>query len=119
MVIAKVAVNAVLIGSTSGTGEKLMDRIGPAEGAEAQADSSESIGDPAFLFLLVLLIEVVARRHLIVEQGHVPAQGFVVEFLLVERPPQLVDSELVVGRLGAKVDDRRICVLGIAVFSAR
>src|SRR6266567_1944398 len=46
-------------------------------------------------------------------------QSVLIEFLLVERPPDLIERELVVRGLGTQVDDRRIGVLGIAVFSAR
>jgi hypothetical protein len=45
-------------------------------------------------------------------------QGLLVEILLVERPPELVESELVVRGLGP-AGDRRIGVLGVAIFSAR
>ena len=38
VVLAKIAVNAVLIGAIPGAGEVLLDRIRPAEVAEAQAD---------------------------------------------------------------------------------
>ena len=82
VVLAKIAVNAVFIGSTLGAGEVLLDRIRPAEVAEAQADSSKSIGDAAFVLFLVLLIEVVAGRHLVVEQRHVLLQGLLVESCL-------------------------------------
>ena len=74
----------------------LLDGIGPAKVAEAQADDPKSIGDAAFVLFLVLLIEVVAGRYLIIEQRHVLLQGFLVEILLVERPPELVESEFVV-----------------------
>ena len=107
VVLAKIAVNAVLVGSIPEGGEVLLDGLlRAAEVAEAQADDSKSIGDAAFVLLLVRLIEFVAGRHLIVEQLHVPMQGVLVELLLVERPPELVESELVVGGIGAQVDDR-------------
>ncbi len=78
IVLAKIAVNAVFIGSALGAGEVLLDRIRPAEVAEAQADGPRSIGDAAFVLFLVLLTEVVAGRHLIIEQRHVSLQGLLV-----------------------------------------
>jgi hypothetical protein len=78
VVLAKIAVNAVFIGSTLGAGEVLLDRVRPAEVAEAEADRPKGIGDPAFVLSLVLLIEVVAGRHLVIEKRHVPLQGLLV-----------------------------------------
>ena len=89
------------------------------EVAEAHADDPISIGDAAFVFLRVRLIEVVTDRYLVVEQGHVLVQGLLVELLLVERPPELVERELVVRGGGAQADDRRIGALGVEVASAR
>src|SRR6185312_4526425 len=48
VVLAKIAVNAVFIGSTLGAGEVLLHCLRPAEVAEAQADRPKSIGDAAF-----------------------------------------------------------------------
>ena len=45
-------------------------------------------------------------------------QRFLVGFLFVEGPPQLVESELVIRRGGAPLDDRRIGVVRVAVASA-
>src|SRR5207237_5790935 len=86
---------------------------------EAQADDSKGIGDAAIVVLVVRLIEVVTGGHLGVEQRQVLVQGLLIGLLLVKRPPELVESELVVWGGGAQADDRRIGALGIAIFSAR
>src|SRR6185437_1452893 len=52
VVLAKVAVDAVFVGSTLGAGEVLLHRLRPAEVAEAQADRAKSIGDAAFVLFL-------------------------------------------------------------------
>ena len=119
VVLAKIAVDAVLIRAAPVFGKEVPDGRRPAEVAEAQADDPESVGDAALLVLLVRLIEVVTDRYLVVEQRHVFLQGLVVEILLVERPAELVESELVVLAVGAQADDRGIGVLGIAIFPAR
>ena len=106
IVLAKIGVNAVLIGAIPELGEVLLHGLRPAEVAEAQADDSEGIGDAAIVVLIVRLIEVVTDRYLVVEQGHVLLQSLLVELLLVERPSELVESELVVRGGGAQVDDR-------------
>src|SRR5215831_10795909 len=96
VVLAKIAVNAVFIRATSVVGEVIPNGPRPSEVAEAQADDSKGIGDAPLLVLLVRLIEVVTGRYLIVEQGSVLLQGFLVEILFVERPPELVESEFIV-----------------------
>ena len=68
----------------------------------------------AFVVLLVRLIEVVADRHLVIEEGHVLVQRLLVELLLVERPPELVERQLVIRGAGTQADDGRIGGLGIA-----
>src|SRR5206468_10307899 len=106
VVLAKIAVNAVLVGAPPETGEELRDGLRPSEVAEAQADDAKGIGDAAFVVLGVRLIEVVPGRYLVVEQRHVLVQGVLVEILLVERPPELVEGELVVLGMSAQTDDR-------------
>src|SRR5262249_47736111 len=115
---AKIGVNAVFIGAIPELGEVLLHGLRPAEVAEAQADDSKSISNPAIVVLIVRLIEVVTDLYLVVEQGDVLLQGLLVELLLVERPPELVESELVVGGGGAQFDDSRIGGLGVAEASA-
>src|SRR4029077_537196 len=89
-------------------GKVLRHGLRPAEVAEAQADHSERIRDTAIVVLIMSLIEVVTDRYLVVEQGNILLQSLLVEFLLVERPSELVESELV--ELGgmAQFDDARI-----------
>src|SRR6059036_3559033 len=106
IVLAKTGVNAVLIGAIPELGEVLLHGLRPAEVAEAQTDDSEGISDAAIVVLIVRLIEVVTDLYLVVEQGDVLLQGLLVELLLVERPTELVESELVVRGLGAESDDR-------------
>src|SRR5206468_3369290 len=108
VVLAKIAVNTIHIGATPESGEVLLNGRRPAEVVKAQADDSKSVGDATLLVLLVRLIEVVTDRYLVVEQRHVLLQGLVVEILLVERPAELVESELVVLGAGSHTDDRRI-----------
>src|SRR5712664_2419673 len=119
IVLAKTGVNAVLIGAIPELGELLLHCLRPAEVAKAQADHSERIRDTAIAVLIMLLIEVVTDRYLVVEQGNILLQSLLVEFLLVERPSKLIESEFV--ELGgvAQADDARIGALGVAVAPAR
>src|SRR5258708_18771749 len=95
IVLAKTEVNAEIIGVVREVGELLMHGIRPAEVAEAQADHSERIRDTAIIVLIMLLIEVVTDRYLVVEQGNILSPGLLVEVLLVVRPYQLIQPELV------------------------
>src|SRR5437899_1160098 len=119
IVLAKTGVNAVLIGAIPELGEVLLHGLRPAEVAQAQADHSERILDTAIVVLIMPLIEVVTDRYLVVEQGNILLQSVLVEFLLVERPSELIESELVKLGGGAHADDARIGALGVAVASAR
>src|SRR5260370_478176 len=119
IVLAKTGVNAVLIGAIPEPGEVLLHGLRPAEVAEAQADHSERIRDTAIAVLIMLVIELVTDRYLVVEQGNIPLPSVLVEFLLVERPSELIESELVKLGGGAQADDARIGALGVAVASAR
>src|SRR5262252_7993519 len=119
IVLPKTGVNAVLVGALPELGEVLLGGLRPAEVAEAQADHSERIRDTAIVVLIMRLIEVVTDRYLVVEQGHILLQSLLVEFLLVERPSELIESELVELGGGAQADDARIGALGVAVPSAR
>src|SRR5437879_6969123 len=65
------------------------------------------------------LIEVVTDRYLVVEQGNILLQSVLVEVLLVERPSELIESELVKLGGGAQADDARIGASGGAVALAR
>src|SRR5205823_8417096 len=84
VVLAKIAVNAVLVGAIPEVGVIVADGVRPAEVAEAQADDSIGIGDAAFVLLFVPLVEVVTGRYLVVEEGHVLVQRLLVELLLIE-----------------------------------
>src|SRR5260221_3130334 len=119
IVLAKTGVNAVLIGAIPELGELLLHGLRPAEVAKAQADHSERIRDTAIAVLIMLLIEVVTDRYLVVEQGNILLQSLLVEFLLVERPSELVESELVELGSSSQFHDIRISALGVAVASAR
>src|SRR5437899_8710 len=119
IVLAKTGVNAVLIGAIPELGEVLLHGLRPAEVAKAQADHSERIRDTAIAVLIMLLIEVVTDRYLVVEQGNILLKGLLVEFLLVECPSELIESELVELGGGAQADDARISALGVTVAPAR
>src|SRR5262249_21024593 len=119
VVVAKIVVNAILVGAIPEFGVVLPNDIRPAEVAETQADDAIGIGDAAVVLLVVSLIEVITDRNLVVEQRHVLLQGLLVQLLLVERPPELVESELVIRRFFAQVDDPGIGGLSVAIFSAR
>src|SRR5215831_17767126 len=119
IVLTQTGVNAVLIGALPELGEVFLQGFGPAEVAEAQADHSERIRDTAIVVLIVSLIEVVTDRYLVVEQSNILLQSLLVEFLLVERPSELIESELVVLGRRAQADDARIGHLGVAVAFAR
>src|SRR6266436_1094640 len=119
IMLAKTGVNAVLIGAIPELGEVLRQGLRPAEVAEAQADHSERIRDTAIVVLIMRLIEVVTDRYLVIEQGNILLQTLLVEFLLVERPPELIESELVELGGDAQADDARISALGVTVASAR
>src|SRR5215467_6028853 len=117
IVLTQTGVNAVLIGALPELGEVFRQGLGSAEVAEAEADHSERVRDTAIAVLIMRLIEVVADRYLVVEQGNIFLQGFLVEFLLVERPAQLIESELVILGGGAQADDARIGGLRVAEAS--
>src|SRR5215471_19888350 len=118
IVLTKAGINAVLIGALPKLGEVLRHGLRPAEVAEAQADHSERIRDAAIVVLIMSLIEVVADRYLVIEQGNIPLQSLLVEFLLVERPSDLIESQLVELGSGSEFDYARIRALGVAVASA-
>src|SRR6266436_5169516 len=94
IVLAKTGVNAVLIGAIPELGEVLLHGLRPAQIAEAQADHSERIRYTAIVVLIMPLIEVVTDRYLVVEQGKILLYSLLVEVLLVERPSELIESEL-------------------------
>src|SRR5215467_6305243 len=118
IVLAKTGVNAVLVGAIPELREVLLHRLRPAEVAEAQADHSERIRDTAIVVLIMRLIEVVTDRYLVVEQSNIFLQSLLIEFLLVERPSDLIESQLVELGSDSKFDDARIRALGVAVASA-
>src|SRR5260370_35569983 len=105
VMLAKIAVNAVLIGAIPELGEVFLNGLRPAEVAEAETDDSKGISDAAIVVLIMRPIEVVTDRHLVVEQGDVLLQSLFVEFLFEERPPELVESELVVREPAAQAED--------------
>ena len=117
--LTEIAVDAVLVGALAVRREVLADDFGSAEIREAQADDAERVGDAALIAFFMSRIEVVADRHLVIEQRDVLVQRLVVELLFVERPSELVQRELVVVRACSQGDDRRVRALRIAEFSAR
>src|SRR5260370_35738520 len=117
--LAETGVNAVRIGSIPELGEVFRQGLRPAEVAEAQADHSERIRDTAIIILIMRLIEVVTDRYLVVEQGNILSQGLLVEVLLVERPSEFIERELVELGGDSQFDDARIGALGVAEASAR
>src|SRR5437899_1492703 len=119
IMLAETGVNAVLIGAIPELGEVFRQGLRPAEVAEAQADHSERVRDPAIVILIMLLVEVVADGYFIVEQGNILLQSLLVEFLLVERPSKLIESEFMVLGGGTQANDARISALGVAIAPAR
>jgi hypothetical protein len=61
-------------------------------------------------------VEVVAHGLLVVQERHEPVQGFLVEVLLVERPAQLVQSQLVELRAGTDGDHGRVGLFGLQIL---
>src|SRR5207244_2620430 len=114
IVLTETRVNAVLIGAIPELGEVFRQGLRPAEVAEAQADHSERIRDTAIIVLIMRLIEVVTDRYLVVEQGNILSQGLLEEVLLVERPSEFIERELVELGGGSQFDDARIGALGVA-----
>src|SRR5215475_4311675 len=119
IVLTKTGVNAVLIGAIPELGEILRGGLRPAEVAEAQADHSERVRDTAIVFLIMRLIEVVTDGYLVVEQGNIPLQSLFVEFLLVESPSKLIESQFIELGGGSQFDDARISALCVAVVPTR
>ena len=116
--LAKIAVDLVGIAAMPVIGEVLVDDLGPAEVGEAQAHDAEGVRHAVLLVFLVSFIEVVADRLAIIEHRHVLVQRLFVELLLVERPAELVQPQLVVGRGASHGDDRAVRALRVHVFLA-
>ena len=76
--------------------------------------TAEGLGKRLFVFL-VEAREVEAGRLAVVEHRHVLVQRFLVQLLLVERPAQLVEGQLVVAGAFAHRRDRAVAVLGIEI----
>ena len=89
----------VVINTAALADPDLIDRCA-AEFRKAEADDPMGIRDPALVRLVVrrdaFRLEVVSLGRLVVEQREVLEQGLFQELQLVERPAQLVESELVV-----------------------
>src|SRR5437762_1807010 len=93
--LAEILVDPILVCATAVAREILLEDFAPAEIREALADHAEGVGNATLILLFVTLVEVVADRELVIEQRDVLVQRLVVELLLVERPTELVESELV------------------------
>src|SRR5260370_17243235 len=104
IVRTKTGGNAVLIGAIPELGEVFRHGLRPAEVAEAQADHPERIRNTPIVVLIMFLIEVVTDRYFVVEQANILLHSLLVEFLLVERPSELVESEFVELGGGAQLD---------------
>src|SRR6202021_1652736 len=83
---------------------------------EAQADDLEGILDAPLLGLGMLRIEVIAALDLVVEECEEAGQSLLVELLLVQRPSQLVERELVVPRAAPAVGNCRVRSLRLTIF---
>ena len=59
VMLAKIAVNAVLVGTLAESGVVLPYGVRPTEVAETQTDGAIGVGDAAFVFVLERLIKVV------------------------------------------------------------
>src|SRR5260370_1567661 len=114
--LRELTVDAILVRPVSVAGEVRSDCFGAAEIREAQADDLEGIIDTPLLRLRVRGVEDIAGLDLVVEQRKVAVQGLFVELLLVQRPSQLVEGELVVLRAAAAIGDRRVTALRLTIL---
>ena len=117
--LAEVAVDTALVGAGTLYSEVRVDRLGASDARETQADDAEGVLDPPAGVLVLGLIEVVSCRYLVVEQRDVLVQRLLVEFLLVERPAELVEREFVEGRDSAVPGDCSVGLLGVEIAAAR
>ncbi len=119
VVLRELTVDAILVRPVSAGGEVRADCFGAAEVGETQADDLEGVIDAPLLRLRVRGVKVVAALDLVVEQRKVAVQGLFVELLLVQRPSQLVEGELVVLRAAPAIGDRsRVSALRLIDISS-
>ena len=101
--LRQVAVDPILVPAASVRLEVLRDDVRTAEVREAEADDAIRVRDPALFVLVRRVVEVVPGRDLVVEQRDELVERLFVEILLVERPAELVEGELVVLGAGARL----------------
>ena len=116
--LAELAIDAILVGAVAVRREVFADDVGSTEIRETETRDLEGVLDSTLLGGLVLRIEVVAARYLVVEQREILVQGLLVKVLLVQRPAELVERELVVFGGRSDGDDGRVGILGVTVFLA-
>ena len=111
--LRQVAVDPILVPAASVRLEVLLDDVRTAEVREADADDSIRVRDPPLFVFVRRVVEVVPGRDLVVEKRDELVERLFVEILLVERPAELVQGELVVLGAGARLGDRRVALLGL------
>ena len=109
--LAELAVDAIFVATLPVLCEVRFDGLGAAEAGEAEADDPKGVGDAPLANLVLRPIEVVSDRNLVVEQRDVLVESVVVKLLLVERPAELVQGQLVVFRGRSPPGDGRIGLL--------
>ena len=118
--LAKAAVDVVLVAPAPARREVLLHGRGAAQVGEAEADDAVGVGDPTLLTFVTFVtgpIEVVPGGDLVIEQSDVLVERLLVEFLLVERPTELVQGVLVVLGSHAHAGDRCVGLLGVEVLA--
>ena len=116
--LAEIGVDVVRIAATTFFREVLVDDFRPAEVRETQADNAEGVADAMFLVLFVVLVEVIADCQLMIQHGHEGIERFVVEHLLVERPAQFIQAQLIERRTRTQANDGTVSLFGIEKLSA-
>ena len=111
--LAKVAIDEILVGTIAVRIEVGRNGFRAAEVREAEAHDAKGVGDTTAGVLVFRLFEVVSRGDHVIEQCRVLMHRFLVQFLLVECPAELVERELVELRHGASARDSGVGFLGV------
>ena len=118
-IFAEIAVNAVLVGALAMAGEVFHHRVCSAEVGKTQADDAEGVLRALAFRLIFGLFKVVSHGNLVIQQRNESIQSLFIELLLVERPAQFIQSQIVVERTDTNIDDARIGIFGIQVAFVR
>ncbi len=117
--LAEVVVDEVFVAAVAVRREVRRDGVGASDVRETQTQDAESVGDASTRIFVFGLSEVVSGRDLVVEQRDVLVQRLFVQLLLVERPAELVERELVEPGRGAALCDRAVGFFGVDVAASR